>query len=1107
MRFARRSLLLIVLIILVSGVSFAQVTTGTPPFGSFGGGPDVVNVANLNAHLSIPVLHKAGRGMGFAYDLNYDSSVWYPVNSGSTTSWQPLTATKWGWTTTVPSGGGTVLYADSTSFKNFGNCFIATTSYTNWFYQDAFGTPHSFNGTSKEIDNSCNGISYTGFTSTASDSSGYTITVTGATINSLTASDGATINPITGAMSLQDRNGNRITSSTSSGTSSFYDTLSSTTSVLTVAVPAPPSSTTFTYTAPSSASATYTMKYTTYTIRTNFGCSNIVDYGTNGTTTAPLVSEIDLPDIAVNPNDKYTFTYEGTPGHSGNVTGRLATVTLPTGGTITYTYIGGSSGNITCADGSTSGLKRFTPDTGSNYWEYDRAAGSGAAYTTTVTDPMGNKTVVQFQGIFETQRDMYQGTVSSSNLLQTIKTCYNGNTTNCTSTAITLPISKRIISSLLSGGLQNEHDDLWNIYGAPTETDDYDYGSGGRGPLLKRMLATYATNLGNITAFRQTVITCNGSGSNSACNGTGTPVAQITYRYDETTPTTTSGTPQHASVPAPWGNLTSTLTYKSANGSLSKAWTYYDTGKVNQFTDVNVGKTTYNYTPGSASCYNSFSTSTTEAISTLSTSQTWNCTGGVQLTSTDENSKITTMAYTDPYFWRPASIADPTGATTNYCYGLLSGSTCTLSPNQTESALTFNGGNSAADILTNLDGLGRVHVRQTRQAPGSSNFDSVETDYDTLGRVSRTTLPYTASAGQTNSTVASTTRTYDGMSRPLTVIDGGGGTTTYSYGNPGNQKNDVLITESPAPGGENSKQRQFENDGLGRLTSICELTAGTTAWPGGSCAQNTAQTGYWTKYTYDPMNNLLNIIQNAQSTPNQQTRTYAYDWMSRMTSETVPEIGAGGNGTATYTYDIDSTCGSYFGDVVKRVDAAGDVICMSYDSLHRNIATTYPSGTYASVTPAKHFVYDAATINTSPTPTAMTNVEGRLAEAYTCTGSCSTKLTDIGLSYSLRGENSEIYEATPNSGPYYHLTQTYWANRSPYQLTGNIGLPATITDSLDGEGRVNTVTASSGQNPLSGTTYNAASLPSAINLGSGTGDADAFSYDPYTNRTISIYSK
>src|SRR5579859_6982229 len=80
----------------------AQVATGTPPFGSFGGGPDIINLANLNSHIDVPILNKPGRGMNFTYDLSYDSSVWYPVASGSTTSWQPITG--WRGQTEVVTG-------------------------------------------------------------------------------------------------------------------------------------------------------------------------------------------------------------------------------------------------------------------------------------------------------------------------------------------------------------------------------------------------------------------------------------------------------------------------------------------------------------------------------------------------------------------------------------------------------------------------------------------------------------------------------------------------------------------------------------------------------------------------------------------------------------------------------------------------------------------------------------------------------------------------------------------------------------------------------------------------------------------------------------------
>src|SRR5260370_38199443 len=79
----RRPFLLLVLLALVASVASAQVQTGVVPFGSFSGGPDIVNNANLNVHWTIPIRHKPGPGTNFDYDVTYDSSVWMPVTSGS----------------------------------------------------------------------------------------------------------------------------------------------------------------------------------------------------------------------------------------------------------------------------------------------------------------------------------------------------------------------------------------------------------------------------------------------------------------------------------------------------------------------------------------------------------------------------------------------------------------------------------------------------------------------------------------------------------------------------------------------------------------------------------------------------------------------------------------------------------------------------------------------------------------------------------------------------------------------------------------------------------------------------------------------------------------
>src|SRR5436305_98637 len=83
-------------VLILTGFLSAQVPTGTPAFGSFGGGPfDVINLGNLNAHFAIPVLHKAGRGAPFAFDISYDSSIWYPVSVSGTLTWQPVNAYGW----------------------------------------------------------------------------------------------------------------------------------------------------------------------------------------------------------------------------------------------------------------------------------------------------------------------------------------------------------------------------------------------------------------------------------------------------------------------------------------------------------------------------------------------------------------------------------------------------------------------------------------------------------------------------------------------------------------------------------------------------------------------------------------------------------------------------------------------------------------------------------------------------------------------------------------------------------------------------------------------------------------------------------------------------
>ena len=364
----RLTFLFTVTLLLAPAPAFAQVTTGLPPFGSFSGGSfDTVNNANLNVHFAIPIVNKAGRGMPFTYTLTYDSSIWSPVNSTGSAVWTPVgqTATmptNWGWRGITEGQAGYISYRGVSVRCGYGvGQYTYYTLYGYWTYHDAWGTPHMFNIATTPGSALCGVSPVSSGTAAATDGSGYTMSVTNYTSAVVHSRSGDLIqvpkNTSTGAASVTDPNGNQISASVASNTTTFTDTLGTT--PLTVIAPGGGSNTTYTYTGPNG-SAAYTVKYTSYTVRTNFGCPSVTEYGA---TQQYLVSEIDLPDYdpITNPNEKYTFDYEVTPGYPTYKTGRLASVTLPTGGQITYSYTGGSSGHITCADGTAATLKRYTP--------------------------------------------------------------------------------------------------------------------------------------------------------------------------------------------------------------------------------------------------------------------------------------------------------------------------------------------------------------------------------------------------------------------------------------------------------------------------------------------------------------------------------------------------------------------------------------------------------------------------------------------------------------------------------------------------------------------------------------------------------------------------
>jgi RHS repeat-associated protein len=540
------------------------------------------------------------------------------------------------------------------------------------------------------------------------------------------------------------------------------------------------------------------------------------------------------------------------------------------------------------------------------------------------------------------------------------------------------------------------------------------------------------------------------------------------------------------------GNATTVVSYVNSGATLTKTFAHWDTGQVYTATDVNGAVAQYTY----GDCGNSLLTNVSLSLS-LSQSYTWNCTGGVMISSTDSNSQTSYTNYTtDPYFWRPESTKDQLGNITNLTYPSLI---------QSESSLELNS-TSYVDLVTKLDTLGRSSLSQTRQAVGSSYFDTAFQTYDIAGRPYKTFMPCQAVQGSGCST-PSTTTTYDGMGRPLTVTDGGGGTTSYTY-----TKNDVLIKVSPAPAGENIKQRQLEYDGLGRLTSVCEITSASGSGSG-SCGQSNAQTGLLTKYTYDALGNLLTVTQNAQpgAINGSQTRSYSYDGLSRLTSEVNPE-----SGTNTYVYDSATNfygcSSSSAGDMVAKADANGNGVCYLYDALHR--LTDVGNNNQSVTNPCKRFLYDntLGVLDSIPQGVSISNTKGRLAEAETDTCAWpiteASILTDEWFSYDNDGRQTDAYEKTPNSGGYYHTTASYWANNQQETLgilnsSGGSVIPLQ-TYGVDGEGRTNSVKPASGYIPVSSVTYattgTSEPIGSLTQITFGSSDSDTYQYDTNTGR-------
>ena len=147
---------------------------------------------------------------------------------------------------------------------------------------------------------------------------------------------------------------------------------------------------------------------------------------------------------------------------------------------------------------------------------------------------------------------------------------------------------------------------------------------------------------------------------------------------------------------------------------------------------------------------------------------------------------------------------------------------------------------------------------------------------------------------------------FSGAAKPSTSATPTLGTTTTAY--------DAEYTTVTDPAG---KKRRSRLDGLGRLVRVDEPTGSPGA------LGTTGSPNQKTVYSYNALDSLTRVTQGTQ------TRTFAYDSLSRLTKAINPE-----SGTIAYTYDNN-------GNLTRKTDARNVVTDYSYDALDRLTRRNY----------------------------------------------------------------------------------------------------------------------------------------------------------------------
>ena len=357
---------------------------------------------------------------------------------------------------------------------------------------------------------------------------------------------------------------------------------------------------------------------------------------------------------------------------------------------------------------------------------------------------------------------------------------------------------------------------------------------------------------------------------------------------------------------------------------------------------------------------------------------------GNQLTETTPRGKTTTFTYNAA--GRMLTSTDPAGTVTSYTYDQAGRATRTriLTPSDTilrDSGTTYDAAGrvktqtlfdrtvaahdytAAGRLQHTVDAEGRdtwygydqLGRGVSQEGPGVARYES----FDLAGRIAdryadgiSTSFGYDSAGRQTTVTTdgQTTTTAYDDAGRAVTVTDPDGGVTTMGYDDNGH------LTSQAAPG-RPAAVYTYDADG-NRLSATSPSGLSTRTWtytPDGYPATETSPRGnapgatpadFTTSYTYDadgnptgqtdPLGNTWTTTYDdlGQSTavedPRGHVTGYAYDRLGQLSTVTAPD-----DSETSYDYD-------QYGNRIARTDARNHTTSYTYDAVGQLLTETDP---------------------------------------------------------------------------------------------------------------------------------------------------------------------